>query len=521
MWAARSSIAGTLMWVGLVGFGCNSLIGLDELTIGEHTEDISDECNSNLECAQRLMDAVGDSELVPAVCLKEERRCVRLLTQDCDTLTGDYTDDDAIVIGSLFSTKGSQATTNIARQQSAMLAVEQINRAGGVPAHGAKRPRELVLVSCDEATNPDRASEHLVERLGVPAIVGPNTSSDTLRLSTEFTVPNKTVVMTPTGVASSITALDDDGFTYQMVPSDVQRAPLMIEQINDMESFLKEERELSHVKLAIIYRDDALGIGTRTALNELVLNERPLADSINFGNHVLIDAYDFSRDDQQEIVSKHVEFAPDIVVLAGTAEAITDVLVPLEEQWTAEHRPEYVGIDSVKVPELLAAVSENEGLRRRMRGTGIMPSPESQAVFNAFKVDYEIRYPDSSAGTSGTGPSYDAVYATAFALAATRDEPVTGRSIVKGLKQLSGGETAVPVGATSVLAGFRELGDGRSINAIGTFLPLEWNDAGAPVGATLQMWCIGTVAGEPRYQPSGLTYDIKQGKSLGEYVPCE
>ena len=58
------------------------------------------------------------------MCVKATHQCAQLLTKDCTTITGDATNDEAIVIGSLFSTSGAQATTNLARQQSAILAVE-------------------------------------------------------------------------------------------------------------------------------------------------------------------------------------------------------------------------------------------------------------------------------------------------------------------------------------------------------------------------------------------------------------
>lgn len=505
--------------------GCNSLIGLSDFEVepvsASLTTDSEDDhegaCTSHAECTALLTDLGSGSEVL-GVCVAGE--CVPLLNEDCQTVTGDPKDERAIFIGSMFSTTGPQAATNLARQQSAALAVEQINEIGGVPAHGHDRPRRLVLVSCDEVANLDRAATHLVEDLKVPAIVGPNTSQDTLRLSSEYSIPGKTVVMTPTGVASSIADLDDDQLTYQMVPTDVQRAGLMIEQINSLEQAVKQERNLSTVKLGIVFRDDALGTGTRKALNELTFNGKSLVDAVNFGNNVQIDPYSPTSMEQSAIVQKYVTFAPDIIVIAGTAEVITQFVVPLEAAWTARHRPLYVGIDSVKVPELLAAAQTNDDFRTRVRGTGIMPSPESRAVFDAFTVDYKIRYPGESASISGMGPAYDAVFTIAFGLAATADKPISGPSISQGIERLSGGNMQLPVGTTSMLAAFRELQDGKSLNVRGTFSPLEWNDAGTVVGATLEMWCIGRAAGQAAYQSSGLTYGIREKKSYGAYTQC-
>jgi len=501
---------------------CNSLTKLDDYTIapGATGTDTESVCVSNAKCTDDATLAHGSGDKVPAVCVKQTGRCVELLSEDCDTITGDYASDDAVVIGSLFSTKGAQAATNIQRQQSAELAVGQINDVGGLPLNGAT-PQKLVLLSCDESTDLTRAGNHLVGELKVPAIVGPNTSQDTLDLSTAVSVPGGTVVMSPTAVASSVGSLIDEDLTWLMVPTDVQRAPLMISQINALEKELTAARATTTVKLGVVFRDDALGIGTRTSLNGLVLNGKPISDAVNLGNRVHINAYDFSAPDQNAIVDEYVAFLPDIIVLAGTAEAITRVMVPLESGWPASTpRPHYVLIDSVKVPELITAVTDNDELRARVRGTGITPAPASKAVYDAFKVDYQVAYPGSSI-ISGMGPAYDATYAIAMAMVAEGDPQPSGESVKAGLRRLQGGDMQIDIGATRVLAAFQHLATGDSIEARGTFSNLAWTKDGTVQGGTLEVWCIGAATGKPAYQSSGLSFDVMTGASQGQYTACQ
>jgi hypothetical protein len=306
-----------------------------------------------------------------------------------------------------------------------------------------------------------------------------------------------------------------------MVPTDVQRAPLMISQINALETELKAARGLASVKLGIVYRDDALGTGTRTSLNSMVLNGKPLADSVNLGNAVHINPYSFGAADQNALVTEYLAFLPDIVVLAGTAEAITQVMVPLEAGWPAgAPRPQYVLIDSVKVPELITAATDNDELRSRVRGTGITPSPTSTDVYNAFKLDYQVAYPGASM-VSGMGPAYDAAYAIALALAAKGDEPVSGDSVKAGLRLLSGGNMQVDLGPTRVLAAFQKLVTGEKIDAHGTFTSLSWSGDGTVLGGTIEMWCIGTAGGKVAFASSGLTYDLMTETQAGEFIPCQ
>lgn len=491
------------------------------------------ECTTNKQCTDKATQnaaeigagGAGDDGPVAAVCIQPEGRCATLLSEDCTTITGDYLNDRAIILGSLFSTTGAQAATNIPRQQAAALAIEQINAVGGVPSGKTSADaRPLVMVSCDESTNLVRAAEHLVKDLGVPAIVGPNTSQDTLDVSTKVTVPGGTVVITPTAVASSITALGDNDLTWLMVPSDVQRAPLMIAQLNVLEEQLKEERELTQVKLGIVFRNDALGIGTRTSLNELVLNGKSLTDPVNLGNHVEIDGYSATAADQQALVTKYLEFKPDIIVLAGTAEAISKVMVPLEAQWVGDVRPHYVLIDSTKVPELLTAATNNDDLRFRIRGTGITPGPSGKdtpaEAYNGFKIDYDVRYPGGTSTISGMGPAHDAAYAIGLALAATKDQPVSGTSIAAGLRMLAGGSTKITTLGTNLLPAFQKLSAGTGITTVGSFGVLDWDANGAVKGGTLEMWCIGGTAAKPAYQSSGLIFDIMSAKESGTYKQC-
>src|SRR6185369_7910665 len=288
------------------------------------------DCKTNQECTDRFSnEAMGEGGSAPSVvagaCIQTPiPHCVKLLSEDCDAITGDYTNNQAIFVGSLFSTKGTTAVSNLQRQKAAALGIEQINGPGGVPAgNTSANPRPLVMVSCDESTTLVRAAEHLVNDLHVPAIVGPNTSQDTLDVSTKVSVPGGTVVMSPTGVASSIAALTDNDLTWLMVPSDVQRAPLMINQIGVLETQLKADRAVKTIKLGIVYRNDALGIGTRTALNDLMINGKSLAGNEN----VQISPYNGADKNQQPLVDKYLSFLPDIIVLAGTAESISLVML--------------------------------------------------------------------------------------------------------------------------------------------------------------------------------------------------
>ncbi|HKQ70509.1 MAG TPA: hypothetical protein VJT73_14270, partial [Polyangiaceae bacterium] len=97
----------------------------------------------------------------------------------------------------------------------------------------------------------------------------------------------------------------------------------------------------------------------------------------------------------------------------------------------------------------------------------------------------------------------------AYALAATKDLPVTGANVAKGLRKLAGGPTTIEVGNAKILAAFQRLSVGEKINAIGTFVPLDWDSLGAAQGGTVEIWCISGTNTAPVFESSAKTFDLK------------
>jgi branched-chain amino acid transport system substrate-binding protein len=558
--------------------GCNALLSLGDFSVVPPSADASDEqtlsdvtapdaneggfvgeCTTNIECTDRATaaeierrknlpdagDDAGDAGVnpdatvaldggtgivVPAVCVRPQQKCVTLTSVDCRTITGDYKNPNAIVIGSLFTTSGAQGGTNIARQQSATLAVEEINASqngGGIPGPPGTPARPLVMVSCDE-TSRDRAAGHLVNDLQVPAIVGPNLSQDVLDLTTNLTAKAGTLMITPTSVASPIADLPDNDLTWRLVPSDTQRAALMIAQLNQMEADIRAalpgQPSPRPVRMAIIYRNDALGQGSFNAMSAIVFNGAALSAPINANattGAVRIKAYNPTAP-EPAIASEIAAFAPDIVALFGTAESITKEMTPLEANLQADGgatKPQYMLIDSNKVKEVTDLITARNGvdpgLRSRIRGTGLISEGTSAQVFTQFNLAYAQRY-GAPASVSSMGPSYDATYAIAYALASKREQPVTGANIAAGFRKLSGGATVINIGSQRILAAYQALTAGDNIQAIGTFGALEWDAKGDFFG-TIEMWCVGT---GPNFGSSGLLFNVKTQTPSGTYTPC-
>ena len=532
--------------VRLVSFGLG-LLACSACTVFDH--EIFETCKTNAQCVTRL--STGGQN-VPAVCVHdspEVSRCVQLTSEDCTVVTGDYTDDSAVLIASLLSTTGAQAATNTSRQQAAIMAVEEINStsaSGGIIQSAAPGDaRKLVMVSCDEVANFGRVTTHLVTDLHVSAIVGPNLSQHMLDLTSgnpAMGVPSSAqagvALLSPAAVAAAIATVPDNGLSFMMVPSDIQRVPLLKARINAVEAGLKTIRAKSTIKLGIWYRNDALSTGTLQGLSTLTINGMPLSMAIATGK-AREDGYALSSTDNSPQVQSYLQFRPDIIVISGTAEAVTYFVNPLEAQWPAGvPKPYYIAIDSTKVPDLLSSVAgATDDLRLRWSGTGVTPPPESVPVFSAFQIAYGQRWKDAMgnpqpATQSGMGPAYDTVYTIALSLVGKRD--VAGANIAGGMPNLATNTQNCMSDANGVKApcftvadhartlytNMSMLLDSKPVTEIGTFGRLEWDNQGAKSNGLIEVWCVDGTGPKPIFASSGLTYDVKTQSLAGTYTPC-
>jgi branched-chain amino acid transport system substrate-binding protein len=497
------------------------------------------ECTTNAECTDRatsalleagatdaLPDAAPftgaiDGGVVPAVCVQSVGKCAALLTPDCRSFYGDYTNDDSILLGTIFNTTGSLAGANIPRQNAALLAAEEINSSvtgGGLPGVDGGAVRPLLVVECDPTANTIRTASHLANDLHVPAVVGPNVAEDALNITNMVSADVGMLLMSPTVPIDPVTALNDNGLTWRDIPSDSQRAPLYRDQILALASQLSSRG--SQLKLAVVERNDALGSSAVNAISSVPFNGATIGSAPN----VRIDEYGLTDTAAQAaIASAYVTFQPDIVFVIAQ-EAVANIVVPFEQQLAAMHpgapKPYYIATDTAKTTGWLTSASGVPAdFSSRVRGVGVTPDVgEATTVFNAFNADYKGSY-GTNPGTAGMGPAYDAMYSVAYAIASAGATPITGATIAQGLTNLDYG-SSFDVGPIMANAAFQALTNAGHITLQGTFTLMHWDKNGDVVGGTLQVWCVSPNGGMPTFAASGRTLDLTSGSLNGTYVQC-
>jgi ABC-type branched-subunit amino acid transport system substrate-binding protein len=478
---------------------------------------------TNKQCAE----AAGE----PAVYVAAANDCVKLKSVDCTVIEGSTDDENTVIFGALLAQSGSNAASGLARTNSARLAVRELNEAtrstGGVPSpNTCAAGRPIALVACDDNEDPannherKRAARHLVDELRVAAILGGSTSGSTVDIATNVTLPKKTLLFAPSSTAISITALagatvDGSRLVWRAAPSDVVQSKVLALQVGELEAIAKLANGGAAVKLAVVWKADAYGTGINDTLKTLgVINGKPFADPGNAGSY-LEQTYDPTKAGQLDAATAAINvFKPNIVLLIGTAEAITGIMVPHE---TAGNKPLYLLPDGPRKPELITAVTGNEDLRKRIRGT--IPGFVTPLADNFFYDRYKVAFPENNPTLSyGMAGAYDAIYLFTYALATSSGQP-TGTDMAKGLARMAGASPRIDVGPASISQGIQAMVDGRTVNFNGASGPLDFDVATGEAPSDYSIFCVRfDDMGVPYYFDStGETYSAEQKKLVGTF----
>ncbi|AKV03044.1 Branched-chain amino acid ABC transporter, amino acid-binding protein [Labilithrix luteola] len=451
---------------------------------------------TNTKCSAQL----GE----PATCVNNQ--CVKLKSDLCPNVLGAADDDDAIFFGTLLSLTGANASSGLNRQNSVQLAVDEINNAGGIPsADKCAKPRKLAFVGCDDQPDEVKAANHLTTDLGFAAVIGAGTSGKTVNAATKSTIPAKALLFAPSSTAISITGLaaSPDGvrLVWRAAPSDVIQSKAMELVIGELAG-----KVTGTVKLAIISKSDAYGVGLDSELRKnLKFNGAGYDDPANASNR-LTQCFNPSPAAGQQPTSTDAcpvdkttaaavtalkGLQPDIIVLNGTAEAITEILVPYEASAEGQaKKPLYMIPDGPRKTELITAVTASPELRTRIRGT--VPGTLTTLGQDFFSYRYTAAHPDNPQLVFGMAGSYDATYMIAYSIASGGGkQPITGTSIASGFtKLIAKGSTSLDVGPAKINTGFSTLVSGGSVDFNGASGPLDFNPQTGEADSDFTVWCI-------------------------------
>ena len=395
--------------------------------------------------------------------------CVLLLglASACDDGSPEADEAPALKIGLLLNFSAESEAKARDRERAFDLAVKHINAAGGVLG------RPVETVSRDSTQDPAVAAEEarrIIEDDGVHALVGPNSSANTLVVVEQITGPAGIPTISPSATSQELTSAADDDFFFRTVLSDSAQGPVLA----------RVTRERGFTNVGLIYRDDAWGRGLYESfaaawtgtLQAVVLN----AEQMTYLSEL------------RETASRGAQA---LVVITPEAEA--EVII--REATQSDLYGSFVLGDALKSPALARAVGVDR--LADTYGTAGAAEPET-TIADAWDTAFAAEY--------GSPPEYAYVRETydatiALALAAQAAGSVEGAAIRDRLRTVgSGPGVVVTAGADGVAAALRILSEGGAVDYEGAAATMDWDANGDLKRGHIGIW---------RFREDGRIEDIE------------
>ena len=341
------------------------------------------------------------------------------------------------------------------RERAFDLAVKHVNAAGGVLG------RPVGTVTRDSTRDPAVAVEEarrMIENDGVHALVGPNSSGNSLPVVEQVAGPAGIPVISPSATSPLLTGAADDDFFFRTALSDSAQGPVLAQVTRDR----------GFTNVGLVYRDDAWGRGLFESFAAAWTEElQPVVLPPNRTTFL------------PELRETASEGAEALVVLTFEAEAAVVIREAVESGLYSR----FMLGDALKSPALAGVVGT--GALADAYGTAGAAAPESTTSDEwdaAFVAEY------------GKPPEYAYVRETydatiALALAAQAAGSVDGAAIRDQLRSVGGGpgEVVTPT-AEGVAEALRILGEGGTVDYEGAATTMDWDGNGDLLRGHIGVW---------------------------------
>lgn len=425
-----------------------------------------DACQSSDEC--RSLFGAG------TYCSEETSRCESVLNARCPELfPADIADArDAILFGSILDRDSENQRVRERAIQQAVRAIDERNGIDG---------RRVGVLHCDVGERATDASTFLVEDVGVPAIVGPSSSSDVEAVFRSH-VSDGVLVMSPSATAVTLDAIDivDDGpgLLWRTAPPDNLQAAVMVSRLSDAGG--------DPTPVVILHRtDDTYAEGLALALNDAGGLDATLRSFTETEQIASAAADAVAADPSPEAVvfiSSRITDSASFLNAAGEISAYDGVRIVMPDGAASE--------------ELLTLTASESGAMRYPQVELSRPATPDTPVTDLFVGDYRATHEDENPlAYSFTAHAYDAMALLILGAgyAVDQEEGLSGTTIARGLLQLFGGaEEQRLVGSNfNVIIG--AIRGGQTVNVLGASGPLDYDGNEELSSATYDILSISGV----------------------------
>ncbi len=488
------------------------------------TTSSSQACTSNRACVELAGGAA-------AVCKRSQGRCVPLASVDCHVLADEraLVDDDTVWLGALlpqtgptgdeFGLREARAADLARRDFDAAMLARALEKTGD-------SARPLGLVSCDDAADSKRAAAHLVDDVGVPAVLGFKSGIELTELATTSFLPKHVLSMVTMSTNPLVTHVPQPLGAPRLIFRTTYRADGTAQALAAFVTASIEKALGRAARVALIREKNGLGASIADDIVRLLrLEGANVADGKMAGRYRELTLEGTSPDPPRyaEIVSELLTFQPDVILLMAEGAAVEGLVPPLEAQWSklspprlAATKPRYASIATIG-QTFLQVIGRDESLRRRVFGV----APASGTAVNArFVAHFHETFPsDVVTETNAPNSTYDAYYALAYATYAVAPEtPITGDVLSRSLARLLPPGRSIEVGQAGIVEAYDELVAGGNVDVVGATGSMDFD---LQTGETAMDQAILCVAADGSGLAtdgveSGLVYSATEHRLLGQ-----
>jgi serine/threonine protein kinase/ABC-type branched-subunit amino acid transport system substrate-binding protein len=474
------------------------------------------ECSRNSECVTKM----GGK---PAVC-NPRGSCAVIESEDCRVRADPaaLASDDTVWIGELYPLTGPEAVDGVDNERGTDLGRQDFAQVGPALRSAARKARPLALVACDDAADARRAARHLVEDVGVPAIIGFGNGAELIDLGGSLLAQHQVLAVATMTTNPFVTQLPrangEPPLVWRTTYSSVYAARALARVVaSSLEPALRVQA-VSRTRVALI---SVKSTGAQ-AFSEA------LFDALHFNGKTALDngadyqsvAFDPAAPDAEEryasAVARLRELAPHVVVYTGGEPVVDHVIAPLERSWPSSQgvRPYYLSM-TVIPDAVFGIVGHSRELRRRFLGVTL---PSTTPVNGRFTVHYNETYGKTISRADAPSTAYDGFYLVAYAVMALDGAVPDGRGLARAIDRLVGPGASVDVGPTGILPAFAHLRASESIDLNGAAGNLDFDRKTGEHVADLSVLCVDVDRRGSAVDniESGVRYDARADALVGD-----
>lgn len=367
--------------------------------------------------------------------------------------------------------------------------------------------RRVNVLLCDSQPDAEPAMDHLVDTVGVPAIIGPAFSSTLLDVA-DRAIASGTLLISPSSTSPAVTDLDDNSLVWRTAPADDELHVALAALTSELEARVRTEQSIPNgtsIRVAVLASDNLLGERTFDAYVEtVVINGMTVA--ANAGD-VLTVSVPLPQDnpDYSSIVAQVATFEPHLVIGMGFFGEIVDpIAMEIEAALAASAPAPYYALTETSFDAALAA-SSDAALAPRLTG---VRGAWGGLLWDAFVVRHTAAF-GFEPNFEYAANAYDAAMLLSFALAGT--EIPSGSSLAVQLGEMTTGPI-IRGEPTHIAEGIALRSNGATFDYEGASGPVDFDLATGNVLGWIDAWCFSA----PGVDTSVPYYDPKAGAVTGE-----